>query len=327
MMKKVKGRPSKKVKFDASLTTINANRENIIPAARISFPYKPKKIAEDIHYPVQIHCNNTKTWKALFEVIKDNHSYVVLIFDPSGIIICTHPNDMTDIKKCSIKIFPHQCVKYYVKEQYTINIDTSEFYKIIRTLNDKMEFILFLEQTVKDGTKCNMLTIQSYGENRTQYESYTIEHPDITEELSPKLKLIKNKDSELQYDIIIMMDAAEFHNKCKNMRAISDKFEIRYSSYKGKKSLVFTFLTNNKIKHESILHESNTCIFNRVPNKDLILSNTFEFDKIYKFTKCFKISTMLKFGFSLDPSIPSCFEYDINTLAGTIQFFIEKTKE
>lgn len=320
-MKKARGRP-KKNKLDLNSDKINNNHDNIIPASRIKVNYQKKN---EYTVPVLIHCDTPKIWKTLFEVIKDNHPYVVMIFDESGIVICTHPN-IKDIKHCSIKLFPNSFVDFYVEKTCAIEIDAVEFYKIIKSLSDKVDFVMYADPISKSGY--NILTIISNDGNMNK-ETHIIEQADITKDLDQYIQAMKSGVSQ-KYDVVLMIEANEFYSKCKNMKAISDEFEISFIRTNGINELRFTFLTNNKIRYECLFKDPNSLIVLETLKEDFSVKRKIKIDKIFKFTKCRKFSTILKIYLPVRNEIsqlPTGFEYDIGYKIGTLQVFIDKLKD
>jgi len=316
-MKRGRGRPPKKKPFNPKFKdpVINNNKENIIPAANIMRTYKQQEA--DKNYPLLMMCNNPGTWKILFEVIKDNQSYVNLIFDKTGVTITNHCEQ--DIKALSGKLFPDKMIEYRIDKKITIQLDVNEFYKIMKAIPNTSNFEMFIERhELPDGSLFDSLVIRICENDKNRQEIYSIRIQDINieEDITDTTKLNKKT---FDYDMIVMLNADDFYHDCKNMKIFSDEFEICYAN----NILTFYQNINNKMIHTNDMEESKSLEFIKRPTNDnSVIKRKFKIDSFFKYTKCAKMSSITKLYLSSNPKLPGIIEFDIDSQFGTLQIFL-----
>lgn len=204
-----------------------------------------------------------------------------------------------------LKLYASKFDSYVCKpEEYNINLSLPQLYKLIKTTDkaDELEFSI-------DSDEKQILTISTVSASNNK----------VLRKSDSELKLMETIQANLtppsiEPDVMITMEAQEFHKLCKNMASIGGVLEIKCTN----STLVFTCvgdISSNKTTYTS--GDDGIKIAYMHPNKNLIFQGMYKLGHLNLFAKCTTLSNDIQIMMKLE-KYPIFIKYTVATLGDFI---------
>lgn len=313
-MKKKRGRPKKNKDLNLNVTnsSYNINYNNIFPPVNI-VSGKSAEIIKNTDILGILGFSDQHVFETLMDVFKGNEKELNIVFTKSGLLLSPpYKDEQKDMVRFEAKIFPDKLGKYQMSslEDQAFRVNIKNFLDIIKVIPKDVPFDIRLHK-IEDKKYCRVWFKRPESDHCT----------DIVVTLGHFMGYdpIKQKNNE-KYDAIFMMEAAEFERVCKRtIKPFSSTVDIECIYRKGKTEVSFKCVKDN-IDIQTTFKPNPKFAVLQTPKKELI-TGKFNISSFLKYTKCCKLSTVVKLYFSTNK--PLIIEYDIKSQLGTLQIFVQ----
>jgi hypothetical protein len=310
---KKQGRPPKTSININENHDVNINIGDIIPASKI--PRIPQMSPINLQFPgvyaVHLCCSPdgleslTKMMEVIHGITKD---HCTVSFDSSGMIFQKKSN--SGQLHFDARLFSDRMISYYCEHPIAIKIDPGILVKFLKNFKSKLPFYIFI---YKEGDTYE-IKFETVNVETNVKRTYTIDYIPI--EISEVQ--FAGGFASVDYEMIVLLNSEFFVKECKDMKGLSQTFEIFCNnngfqinidredlSYRGIQGL------SNSIKYLKGFKESFESI-----NKELTTVSVFDY------VKCEAFSKIIKFYLSNRKDIPVILEFDIDPEFGVFQAFL-----
>jgi proliferating cell nuclear antigen len=201
-----------------------------------------------------------------------------------------------------LKLHAHKFIEFVCKPKiYEIGVNLVTLNRMLKSTDKEDE----LEMYVDNDDKQSLVLSVNNSEIRRSTEF--------------KLKLMDIDPTNIQLppvepDVMITMDASEFHKLCKDMAQIGQFLEIKCTN----NTLIFTCDGNNSSRETKYTaNEEGVKIVFVNPNKQLIIQGVYELKHLNLFSKCASLSNDIQILMKVH-KYPLCITYTVATLGDFI---------
>ena len=201
-----------------------------------------------------------------------------------------------------LKLHAHKFIEFVCKPKtYEIGVNLVTLNRMLKSTDKEDE----LEMYVDNDDKQSLVLSVNNSEIRRSTEF--------------KLKLMDIDPSDIKLppvepDVMVTMDAGEFHKLCKDMAQIGQFLEIKCTN----NTLIFTCDGNNSSRETKYTaNEDGVKIVFVNPNKQLIIQGVYELKHLNLFSKCASLSNDIQLLMKVH-KYPLCITYTVATLGDFI---------
>lgn len=306
-----KGRPPKVTDVYSDIT-INVNKDNIVPPSKIVREVASQE-SGNTHYKINLVMTADQI-ESFIKVVETIHSiteeHCAVVFDGSGIVF--QHKSKVDQYNFDARLFADKMISYYCQEKIVIKLDQGLLFKFLKNFKpSKLPCHIYI---VKGSTE---IVFETLDEETKVRRIYTI--PYLSYETSSYGENVVGSEVNADnYDIIVMIDSSFFVKECKDMKGLSQDFQIycnnkRFQVNYSKETVNYCGIQemSSSIKFIKKLKEEKDVI-----TKDL--STVCASD----YTKCNGFSGIVKFYLSNKKELPVILEFDIDPEFGVFQAFL-----
>lgn len=310
---KKKGRPPKQPINIASNDKTNSNPDNVIPPSKI-IRLIPKPTVDTEIFRVHAQCSQKQleSFLKLIDVIHgiSKEEPCIFIFNESGISI--QHKDKNDDLIFDCRLFGEIMDSYHCSEPLAMKLDQGTVLKFLKNFKGKNPFSIFI---YKDNSCDCEIGFETYNDETNVRRTYNMNYTpvDYTEFISNISGL-----SEDNFDVIVILDSSFFMKECKDMKGLSQKFEI----FCNNSEFQVNFNKDN-VNYNGIQGASNSMSFSKkLSENTMSVNKELSTIEVHDYIKCEGFSNMVKFYLSNKETIITIIEFDIDPEFGVFQAYL-----
>jgi hypothetical protein len=313
---KKKGRPPKTQTNLIENVEVDYNQKCIIPASNIIAKSFDTPDIDKVNY--KFHATFLASQLNSFvKVINVLHSLTnepcILLIDEGGLVF-QHKEIEKQIPECIIRFFASEMKTFYLKnnQPFSISIQQNTLIKFLKNFDNKLNMSIF----IFDNSEDEIINFEQYNKEFNNKRTYSLSYSISSLTIGDLSKMVEFKKSD--FDLIIILNSGFFVKECKDMKGITQKFEI----YCNNEEFFINFESSG-ISYSAIQGPSSSIKFIKS-----FESNSETFNKkmstiaIHEYIKCSDFSKIVKFYLSKTENIPIILEFDIEPKVGTFQVFL-----
>lgn len=311
---KKKGRPPNQPVNIASNDKTNLNPDNIIPPSKITRTIQKKQSNTEMGiYRVNAKCNQKQleSFLKLMEVIHGvTEEPCTFIFDTTGISI--QRKDKNDVLTFDCRLFGETMESYFCSSPLAIKIDQGAVLKFLKTFKGKTPFSIFIYEVCTENCE---IGFETYNDETNVRRTYNINYTPV--DYSEFVSDIKGISSE-SFDIIVILDSSFFMKECKDMKGLSQYFEIFCNN-----SEFQVIFNKNNMNYHGVQGLSNSMSYSKkFKDSSLSLNKELSTVEVHDYLKCESFSNMIKFYLSNDKDTKTIIEFDVDPEFGVFQIYL-----
>lgn len=201
-----------------------------------------------------------------------------------------------------LKLHAHNFTEFVCKpKNYEIGVNLGLLNKMFKSTDHDDDLVMYVDNDDK------------------QVLVLSVNNSDMKRSTESKIKLIENEPSNINLppvepDVMVSMNAAEFHKMCKDMIYIGQYLEIQCTN----NTLIFKCEGSEATRETKYTaNENGVKILYNNPNKNLIIQGIYELKHLNLFSKCASLSSDIQLLMRVK-KFPLCIKYTVATLGDFI---------
>lgn len=309
---KKKGRPPKHPVNVASDEKTNCNPENIIPPSKIS-RITPTMTGDMSKYSVYAKCSQKQleSFLKLIEVINGiTEEPCTFVFNSTGISL--QRKDKNDNLTFDCRLFGDVMESYYCAEPIAIKLDQGTVLKFLKNFKGKTPFSIFIYTATLEFCE---IGFETQNEETNVCRTYMMNYTPINycEFISDMKDFSKDN-----FDIIVLLDSSFFMKECKDMKGLSQNFEI----FCNNNNFEIKFSKDN-MSYSGVQGLSNSMTYSKkFTDSANSLNKELSTIEVHDYIKCEGFSNIIKFYLSNDKETKTVIEFDVSPEFGVFQAYL-----
>lgn len=197
-----------------------------------------------------------------------------------------------------LKLYAHKFIEFVCRPKtHTIGVSLVTLNKMLKSTDNEDDLEMYVDN---DDNQSLVLSVSNSEIGRSS--EFKLKLMDI-DQVSIKLPPVEP-------DVMITMDASEFHKLCKDMAQIGQFLEIKCTN----STLIFTCEGRNATRETKYTaNDAGVKIMFTNPNKQLIIQGVYELKHLNLFAKCASLSNDIQLLMKVQ-KYPLCITYTVATL-------------
>lgn len=259
-------------------------------------------------YLFEVKTIKSGAFRTLIEALKEPLTDVNWEFTPKGISVLSMDN--AHIVLVNLHLDAEQFEEYYCNKNYTVGINMSNFFKIIKSLTNSDTLTLFLEKN--DETRLGIKIENGEKNSKIIFKMNTLD-----------INIDKPHIPNEQFSSHITMPSVDFQKICRDMRVISDKVEIKCVGNQLSFKAVGDFAEQETIIIQNQIDNKGECAIIKSYD-DTIFQGLYILEQLVSFTKCTNLCNTVQIFMKND--FPLVIRYKVSCL-GEIKFCLVPINE